>query len=376
MKIISADPVKVIGAVVACSAALFACQFVRRDLQTERPAGKIRFDSDEYTAPPILASEVDEKAMFSEHTFLLLNGTQRAQRLRYIGADCSCVSVRFDDGSELLPLTTAWVLEPGDSRPITVRATLRPNVMASAVAARFESEDARGSHSELACKMRVSVVNDVVLSHPMLTQEIASVQGSAEATLVVTAATRGTPAAPVRVDNLPREVAVLAVRRNDSADCERDGIWLSTWAVRLAINWDEHTEADGSPRIARLSIATGKGKTTEASFPIILRRTSGLEVASLIHFGTLTPGVPKTRRLIVHARDEKPFHITQVKTPSCITAQFGPAEGSTICWVELTLAQPGTGRFEDAIRIMTDNEANSEFSVKVFASCESSSRQR
>lgn len=324
-----------------------------------------RFEPPEHIASPVLASEVADGTSYVESTFQLRNNTDQPQTIRYVGADCGCAGVKYADTSEPASPTSRWVLDPGATRPVAMRIAVRPKTMASSATARFEGETANGRVSTASCKLAVSVVDDLTMSPATYVQNLDSPAGQAEATIRVTTATRTAAVAAPVVDQLPVGVTCLEVAPAEPGSVGRDGLHRDNWVVRLAIRWDNDTPGDGAAQVARVLIPRTDARPAEAGLPIILRRTTGLEVASFVHFGTVGLGTSGARRLVVRARDGRPFRITEAVVPRWLTARYEPGEGDTSWRVELRASPDRAGGYEDAIRLLTDNRVSPTLVVNV-----------
>ncbi len=305
----------------------------------------------------LLLSEVqqaDVPAELLDADFLLENRSSTPQTITLVGKSCSCYGVRLDDAP--LELHVPMTLEPSSSRVLRFEVAPPSKAAENSWVVRLASID--GQKQELKLSLKVRVYADVRLEPdaivtsipPDSTQPGTRSSSALRHDLTIRRTWRGeksdTPVPSLKglptgwgytrpvVSEEPREVDV--------------GLWQQTWQtavqfsatplsvvgpaleadsenqeVRLKVTPLEVGDSEGpmSPQAMRhavgvhrikASFEANNGETVAAHGRFVVRAQPGIVGPTVVHWGSITAGESRTRRIMLSASDDRAFTINSV----------------------------------------------------------------
>ncbi len=154
---------------------------------------------------------------------------------------------------------------------------------------------------------KIQVEPNLVFHPNSILQQFAAEETVKKATVLVKRRTRESAAGPLLVDTVSNFVLPAKITpRSSGAKLLSDGIYEDEWSVEVELEIPPSGDTatfDGALRF------TAAPEAAVRSLPILLKRAYGLLAPEVIHFGRLSVGDRRARRIAVTAADGSSFRI-------------------------------------------------------------------
>ncbi|MFG0335448.1 MAG: hypothetical protein ACF8TS_18980, partial [Maioricimonas sp. JB049] len=148
-----------------------------------------------------------------------------------------------------------------------------------------------------------------------------------------------------------------------------DGLWQQTWqaALRFSPSWESN---DATEVRSRLHVDF-EGIPDNDSFGktalIVFRREFGISYPDIIHFGALTRGEARQRRILLVGNDEHNYRLLSAHGTQGVSATITGDVAAQEHWIDLKCSGEVTGEIDSAVVIRTTHPATPEIRIPVKA---------
>jgi hypothetical protein len=321
-------------------------------------------------ARSLLVSEIlaaQDRAQVVDCPIRVINKSGLEGNVTLLATGCSCYGVSFN-GRKLNLGETVAVPPRGE-----VSLKIDPNPGDSQSDREYTarvSVPLRGQPHEVNVRCRLSIYQDLRITPNAVTFEAGrgeSIRDSHK--LLVEHVYRGSPdqAWELNAPDLPAYARLSRLQPRGPVEHLEDDLCRQTWEAALDVELPAGAEVPELPVPFRITAKNPAGDAVSAGAgQLIVHVRRAVIYPARIHFGKLSVGEPRQRRILVSSTDDVPFtlRVDPRQTPSFLEIQTD-GESASQHWVELTATLPVPGAFAEWITLLTDRSEEPEVRIDV-----------